>query len=99
MFETFTIISSNEQASKQGPQEAPQQTQSKKEKHFNPTQEKRKPTRSHNSHNPWIFRYLKEKGNNLKEKDEIADMTEEEKVRSHLYILIIVTQKKQIQGF
>ena len=49
--------------------------------------------------NHWIFLYLKEKGNNLKEKDEIADMTEEEKVRSHLYILTIVTQKKQIQGF
>ena len=29
--------------------------------------------------NHWIFLYLKEKGNNLKEKGEIADMTEEEK--------------------
>ena len=44
MFETFIIISPNEQASKQRPQEAPKHTQIKQEKHFNPTQEKRQHT-------------------------------------------------------
>ena len=44
MFETFIIISPNEQASKQRKQEAPQHNQSKQEKLFNPTQEKRQPT-------------------------------------------------------
>ena len=88
MFETFIIISPNEQASKQGPQEAPQHTQSKKEKTFQPNTRKEathlKTTQeSHNFHNPWIFLYLKENGNNLKEKDAFAYWTEEEKVISH----------------
>ena len=49
--------------------------------------------------NHWIFLYLTEKGNNLKDKGEIADMTEEEKVISHLYILTIVTQREANSAF
>ena len=49
--------------------------------------------------NHWIFLYLTENGNNLKDKGEIADMTEEEKVISHLYILTIVTQREANSAF
>ena len=46
-----------------------------------------------------IFLYLKEKGNNLKEKGEIADWTEKENVISHQYKLTIVTQREANSAF